>query len=260
MTKKRSLPVTGMIGVWGVCTVWVLLAGCVSTTANVPAEPDDEDAARQYAQLGARYFRSGNYELARDRLLRAIELDPRLATAHMTLALTYEQLDNERLATQHHNLAVRYGSKNWNVRNAYAVFLCGQERYDDAREQFDQAASIPENDDPEVVLTNAGVCMTQKPDYERAESYFRAALEEAPAYGEALLQMASLKFGTEDYLQARAFVQRFLATNRATPDALYLAVRTEDELDDERASEEYANQLLRDFPDSAPARRVLRDR
>lgn len=254
MTTTRSLPVIGMIG------VLLLLAGCVSTTANVPAEPDDEDAARQYAQLGARYFRSGNYELARDRLLRAIELDPKLATAHMTLALTYEQLDNERLATEHHNLAVRYGSRNWNVRNAYAVFLCGEERYDDARKQFDEAASIPENDDPEIVLTNAGVCMSQKPDYERAEAYFRAALEEAPAYGEALLQMASLKFQTEDYLQARAFVQRFLATNRATPDALYLAVRTEDELDDARAREAYANQLLREFPDSVPARRVLRDR
>ena len=72
--------------------------------------------------------------------------------------------------------------------------------------------------------------------------------------------MASLKFRTEDYLQARAFVQRFLATNQATPDALYLAVRTEDELDDNQAREEYANQLLREFPESAAARRVLRDR
>ena len=244
----------------GLVGAFLLLAGCVSTTANVPAEPDDEDAARQYQQLGARYFRNGNYDLARDRLLRAIELDPRLAAAHMTLALTYEQLDNERLAAEHHRLAVRYGSTSYNVRNAYAVFLCGQERYEEAREQFDQAASIPENDDPEIVLTNAGVCMTQKPDYEQAESYFRAALEEAPTYGEALIQMASLKFSTEDYLQARAFLQRFLATNRATADALYLAVRTEDELDDQRASEEYANQLLREFPDSAPARRVLRRR
>jgi type IV pilus assembly protein PilF len=71
--------------------------------------------------------------------------------------------------------------------------------------------------------------------------------------------MASLKYRTEDYLQARAFVQRYLATNKATPDALYLAVRTERALDDDRASEEYANQLLRQFPDSAPARRVLRE-
>lgn len=256
MTTTRILPQSGAtLGV-----LLLLLCGCVSTTANVPVETDDEDAARQYFQLGARYFRNGNYELARDRLLRAIELDPRLDTAHMTLALTYEQLDNERLAAQHHDLAVRYGPRNFNVRNAYAVFLCGRKRYDEAREQFEQATAIPDNDDPEIMLTNAGVCMTQKPDYERAETFFREALEEAPTYGEALIQMASLKYRTEDYLQARAFVQRYLATNKATPDALYLAVRTENALDDDRASEEYANQLLRQFPDSAPARRVLRDR
>jgi type IV pilus assembly protein PilF len=225
----------------------------------VPVETDDKDAARQYFQLGARYFRNGNYELARDRLLRAIELDPRLATAHMTLALTYEQLDNERLAARHHDLAVRYGPRSFNVRNAYAVFLCGRKRYDEAREQFQQAAAIPDNDDPEIMLTNAGVCMTQKPDYEQAEAFFRDALEEAPTYGEALIQMASLKYRTEDYLQARAFVQRYLATNKATADSLYLAVRTEGALNDERASEEYANQLLRQFPESAQARRVLRD-
>lgn len=255
MTMTRILPITGAtLGV-----LLLLVSGCVSTTANVPVETNDDDAAQQYFQLGARYFRNGNYDMARDRLLRAIELDPRLANAHMTLALTYEQLDNERLAAQHHGLAVRYGPRNFNVRNAYAVFLCGRKRYDDAREQFEQAADIPDNDDPEISLTNAGVCMTQKPDYEQAESFFRAALEEAPAYGEALIQMASLKYRTEDYLQARAFVQRYLATNKATADALYLAVRTESALDDDRASEEYANQLLRQFPDSAPARRVLRE-
>lgn len=244
--------------VLGAC--FILAAGCVSTTSNAPVETDDDNAARQYFQLGARYFRNGNYELARERLLRALELDPRLAVAHMTLALTYEQLDNERLAAEEHRLAVRYGSRDFNVRNAYAIFLCGQERYDEAREQFEKAVEIPENDDPETMLTNAGVCMSRKPDYVQAEAFFREALRQEPAYGEALLQMAGLKYQTEDYLQARAFIQRFLASNRATPDALYLGVQIEKKLDDDRASNDYADQLLREFPESAPARRVLRDR
>lgn len=251
MITKRALTVVGFL--------LVLASGCVSTTSNAPKETDDDNAAHQYFQLGARYFRNGNYDLARDRLLRAIELDPRMANAHMTLALTYEQLDNERLATKHHDLAVRYGSNNHNVRNAYAVFLCGQERYDEAREQFRRAVAIPENDNAEVTLTNAGVCMSRKPDYAQAEEFFREALQREPAYAEALLQMASLKYRTEDYLQARAFIQRYLALNKATADVLYLAVQTEKELDDETAGAEYAGQLLRDFPKSAQARRVLRD-
>jgi len=237
----------------------IFVAGCISTTSGVrPMESDDANAAQQYFQLGARYFRNGNYELARDRLHRAIEFDPRMGIAYSTLALTYEQLDNMRLATENHAKAVRYEPNNFNVRNAYAVFLCGQERYEEARVQFQHAVEVPENDNSEVMLTNAGVCMAQKPDYKQAEGFLRQALEKKPAYGEALIQMSLLKYRTTEFLQARAFLQRFLSTNKSTPEVLYLGVQIEKALGDDRASTDYANQLLRDFPKSEQARRVLR--
>jgi len=242
----------------GALIALVILASCVQTTSNVrPMESDDDNAAQQYFQLGARYFRSGNYDMARERLHRAITLDPRMAIAHSTLALTYEQLDNERLATEHHDKAVRFEPKNFNVRNAYAVFLCRHERYDEAGEQFKRAVEVPENDNTELMLTNAGVCMSQKPDYEQAEEFFRRALEEKPAYGEALLQMSLLKYRTSEYLQARAFLQRYLASKPATSEVLYLGVQIEKALGDDRASTDYANRLLREFPNSDQARRVL---
>jgi type IV pilus assembly protein PilF len=237
----------------------VFLAGCISTTTGVrPTESDDDNAAQQYFQLGARYFRNGNYELARERLHRAIDLDPRMGIAHSTLALTYEQLDNVRLATEHHDKAVRYEPGNFNVRNAYAVFLCGQQRYEEAKEQFKRAVEVPENDNSEIMLTNAGVCMSQKPDYEQAEAFLRQALAEKPGYGEALLQMSLLKYRTTEFLQARAFLQRFLSANKTTPEVLYLGVQIEKALGDNRASTDYANQLLREFPNSDQAKRVLR--
>src|SRR5690606_6667186 len=121
--------------------------------------------------------------------------------------------------------------------------------------QFRRAADVPDNDDKEVSLTNAGVCMAQKPDLEKAERFLREALSYKSSHGEALIQMASLKYKTEDFLSARAFLQRYLATNRATPEVLYLAVQIEKARGDEQASEEYATQLLREFPESAQARR-----
>jgi type IV pilus assembly protein PilF len=242
-----------------VAGLMIFLAGCVSTTTGVrPTESDDDNAAQQYFQLGARYFRSGNYELARQRLHRAIELDPRMGIAHSTLALTYEQLDNIRLATEYHAKAVRYEPNNFNVRNAYAVFLCGQKRYAEAGEQFERAVEVPENDNTEIMLTNAGVCMSQKPDYVKAEAFLRQALAEKPNYGEALLQMSLLKYRTTEFLQARAFLQRFLGSNKTTPEVLYLGVQIEKALGDDRASTDYSNQLLREFPNSDQARRVLR--
>jgi type IV pilus assembly protein PilF len=236
----------------------LLLAGCVSsTTGPITPEADEADAAELNYQLGARYFRNGNYELARDRLLYSIELDPKRAVAHSTLALTYEQLGNMRLATESYEQAVRVAPRNYDVLNAYAVFLCRQQRYGEAEQYIERAVSAPANDNPEVMLTNGGVCLAQKPDYDKAEAYFRRALEEKANYGEALIQLALLKHAVGDDLHARAFLQRYLVANRADPGVLYLGYQIEGKLGDERARDDFAERLLREFPTSAETKRVL---
>ena len=240
---------------------FLLTAGCMSSTTNTRQtfEPGD-DAAEQYYELGARYYRNGSYDLAKDRLKLALEIDPKLAKAHMALALTYEQLDNFRLATEHYDEAVRFAPNNYDTRNAYAVFLCRQQRFDEAMKQFDRALEIKGNEFPELLMTNAGACMTQKPDYGRAEKYFRDALQEKPSHGEALMQLAALKHKTGDNLHARAFLQRYHERNKTSAATLYLGLQVEEALGDDRASTDYANQLLRDFPNSLEARRVLETR
>ena len=249
------------INLLAVLATSLLLTGCVTTTTttNKTPQPDADkgDAADLNYQLGARYYRNGNYELARDRLLLSIELDPKNAVAHYTLALTYEQLENLRLATDSYEQAVRIAPRDFNVQNAYAVFLCNHENFEEAREHFDRAIKVTENDYSESTMTNAGVCMMQKPDHALAESYFRQALARRPNYGEALLQLSVLKFSTEDFLGARAFLQRYLSANVPSADVLYLGVRIEEELGDDRARTDYSNQILRDFPESVEARRIL---
>jgi len=238
----------------------VMLAGCVTTTTTTGgARPDADqgDAAELNYQLGARYYRNGNYDLARDRLMTAVDLDPKNAVAHYTLALTYERLENLRLATESYEQAIRVAPRNFDVQNAYAVFLCSQADYDAAARHFDRAIDAEENDNSEVTMTNAGVCMSQKPDNALAENYFRQALERRPNYPDALLQMCLLKFSSEDFLAARAFLQRYLSGNVPTAGVLYIGVRIEQELGDERARTEYSNQILREFPDSREARRIL---
>lgn len=235
----------------------VAVSACVSTTTGpVKTKPNEAAAAEQYYQLGARYYRNGNYDLARDRLTRAIEFNPRMAIAHSTLALTYEQLDIPRLAAEHYAKAVRYEPRNIDVRNTYAVFLCRQGEFDEAQEQFDRLARIPENDNPQVPLTNAGVCMLQKPDFELAEDYFRQALDRKPDSPEALLQMVLLKRRTGDGLSARAFLQRFMAVQPLTPSLLLLGVQIEEEMGNDSARLDYLNQLFEKFPDSEEAKRL----
>jgi len=248
-TSKRILPAA---------MAFLLMAGCISTTTGTASpEADEADAAELNYQLGARYYNNGKYELARDRLLLSIELDPKRAITHSTLALTYEALGNERLAIESYKAALRAEPRNFDVQNTYAVFLCGQRDFSNAKKYFDKAASHPENDNAEVTLTNAGMCMAEQPDYAAAEAYFREALERRAEYPDALLQLCLLKYRQQEYLVSRAFLQRFMGVSETTAGVLYLAAQIEEKLGNDRARTEYVNQLLRDFPQSDQAKRVL---
>lgn len=247
--SKRILPAA---------MAFLLMAGCISTTTGTaPPEADEQDAAELNYQLGARYYNNGKYELARDRLLLSIELDPKSANTHSTLALTYEALGNERLAIESYKAALRAEPRNFDVQNTYAVFLCGQREFSDAKKYFDKAASHPENDNAEVTLTNAGMCMAEQPDYAAAEAFFREALERRSEYPDALLQLCLLKYRQQEYLVSRAFLQRFMSVSETTAGVLFLAAQIEEKLGNDRGRTEYVNQLLRDFPQSDQAKRVL---
>ncbi len=244
-------------GLLGALAAMFVMSGCVSTTTGPPENKADQgDAAELNYQLGARYYRKGDYDLARDRLELALKQDPKNGLAWSALGLTYEALGNIRLAEDAYTKAVRVEPRDFKIQENYAVFLCRQDRFDDARKYFDKAIKAPTNDYSEQTYTNAGVCMMQKPDHVAAEEYLRAALERRPNHGEALLQMSVLSYETGDNLRARAFMQRYLGSNMPTPSVLYHAILIEEKLGDDTARRQYTLQLLRDFPDSAEAQRI----
>ncbi|MGI9223862.1 MAG: type IV pilus biogenesis/stability protein PilW [Woeseiaceae bacterium] len=248
----------GASAVTGVAMAALLIfSGCVSSTSGPPkSDPDDSDAADLNYQLGARYYKNGEYDLSRDRLLLSLELNPNNAIAWTTLGLTYEALGNLRLAEDAYGNAVRVAPRDYKIQDNYAVFLCRNGRQDEARKYFDKAIKAPTNDYAERTYTNAGVCMMQKPDYDQAERYFRGALERRPNHAEALLQMSVLFYEKDDYLRARAFLQRYLSSNPVSPGILYHGIQIEQQLADDTARREYTVQLLRDYPNSPEAQKI----
>ena len=108
-------------------------------------------------------------------------------------------------------------------------------------------------------MTNDGVCMKNKPDFELAEQYFQEAIDLKPRYGEALIQMASLKHQVDSSdISARAFLQRYLAFNEPSAPVLYLGIQIETSLGNERDATEYCSQLISDFPDSPESKLLIR--
>lgn len=239
----------------------LLVSACVTEVSGrqVP-EADPKAAAESNMQLGVGYLRQGNLQAAQEKLERAVEQDPKLVEAQLALGLVYERLDDPVEAEASYKRAVQISGDDPDAMNAYAAFLCRVDgRRDDALKYFDKAADIPLSKkyvNRAVIYTNAGVCV--KPvDLERAEQYLRLALRTDPRYREALLQMADVAHQRKNDLQARAFLERYLAVGRPTPAILWLGVQIEQSNGDLAAAEEYAKQLKQDFPASVEARLLL---
>lgn len=229
------------------------LPACVTVSPDVGGEPKPEQAAQLNVQLGVRYMQQGRRDLAMEKLQKAIEQDSDLPDAHTAIALLYEQMGEVQLAKQHYHRALRIDSKNPVSQNNYGTFLCRQGEYRDSEDYFLAAARNPKYGTPEVAWTNAGICVARIPDHERAESYYRKALEINPRFQDALLQMAELSLEQKRYMQGRAFMQRFAEIGQMNPQALYTAVMIERGLGDERAAQRYLQTLWQDYPDSPEA-------
>ncbi len=242
----------------------LLCQGCISATTTTTSSSSrapassDEDAAIANLNLGVGYLRQGRAELAVGILERALSFDPRLADAHSSIAVAYDQLGRSEEAEEHYRRATRLEPNNPGAANSYAVFLCRNDRWDDAERYFRRAADNPRYTTPAAALANAGVCARSAGESAVAERYFREALARNPGYSDALFHMTDLALQDKNFLQARAFMQRYLESATANPEILWLCFQIEQQLDSLTRAQACATRLRDQFPDSAEATRLFR--
>lgn len=236
------------------------LAGCGTTgTGNKPVSQQKVDRlAKLHTQLGLGYLREGRYETAWKRLNRALEIEPNYSAAHNAMALLHEQLDKPREAETHYRRAVAISPSDSASRNNLGRFLCAQGRVAEAEAEFLKAVENPLYDSPEIAYTNAGLCLYAEGRLQKAEDYLRRALQFNPNIPRALLTMASLTLKKGHPQPARAYLQRYLALERHTPESLWLGVQIERLLGDRNAAASYAMSLKNNFPDSNEAHLLLK--
>jgi type IV pilus assembly protein PilF len=234
----------------------LLLEACHHEVTKGDKPPTDQEAAVANVNLAAGYLRQGHPELAIDRLQRALKQDPKLADAHSTIAIAYDQLGSLDDAETHYKKATQLEPENSSAANAYAVFLCRQKRWVDAEPYFKKAVANLKYQTPEVSYTNAGVCALNSGDRAKADENFRAALSRNPVYADALENMLDMSYQDKNYLQARAFLQRFRDVRPPTAEVLWMCVDIEDHLNNHDAANRCGAQLRETFPDSPEAAKL----
>ncbi len=232
-----------------------LMAGCASSGGN---RGNKQEASRINTQLGIDYARNGQLQLAEEKLQRALEQDSSNALTHAALAFVYQQRGETDAAERSYRRSLSLNPDDSQVRNNFGAFLCGRGKNAEGEGYFLQAVRDRRYATPEVAWTNAGVCFRAK-DREKAEGYLREALRINPAFPDALAQMIVLSGEKQDYLRARAFVQRYEQTGApASPQVLWQAAQTEAALGDLETARRYQIRLKREFPDSGEAAMMLK--
>lgn len=236
------------------------LSACTTTEMQPPegqTKPDLKEAARLNTQLGIDYMRKGEFDLALEKLEKALDQDDDLGIAHSAIALVYQRKGEAKLARKHYREALDQNADDPVTLSNYGIFLCGQGEGKEAEEIFVRAARHKDNVAPAEAWASAGVCLRSDPKArERAEGYLREALKLNPQHSTALAQMAQFSFDKKDYLRTRAFLQRYEIRSRPTAQTLWLAARTERALGDINSARSYERRLRSDFPESPEAEQL----
>lgn len=232
--------------------ILVSLAACTQPAPKMKQEPvDARKLAELNTQLGIQYLQKADFEIALDRLNRAVQADPSYVDAYSTLALLHANLGQYEEAERNFEKALRLEPDNSSALNNYGQFLCQLKRYDEGQALFLRALSNPIYRNPELAHNNAGICALNAGNLEQAEKSLRQALELNPTLAPTLYHMADLSFRLDRHLPARAYLQRYSEVAQHSASSLWLGIQIERVLGDRDAEASYALQLEKNFPDAA---------
>ena len=234
----------------------LFLAACASTGSKTADESASRKAAETNTSLGQAYMDRGQYEIALDKLKRAIAHDKTYAPAHTVLGLLYERIGEPKLAGQQYREAVSHDPTDGDVNNNYGAYLCHYDQGKQAEQYFIRAVKDPFYQTPWLAYGNAGSCSLQLGDLDKAESYLRQSLEFNSEFAPALLSMAKVSYQKNSYLRARAFLQRYEAVSAMNAESLLLGYQIESALGDSRSTNHYRQALIERYPNSPEASRM----
>ena len=237
----------------------ILAAGCITTKPSKP-NWDPEERVDLHVKLGWGYLQRGQLEVARQELEQALALDSNDSRANHIMAILQLRFKNNTDAAAYFERAVRSDPENIDVRNDYGVYLCDVSRREQGMQQFEEALASPLNRRREMTYLRAARCLMGGTDWPAAETYLRNALDIQPRYSDALYLMAQLKYREQNYMSARAHLQRYFDTGALNSKSLLLAVQVERNLGARDLESRYAKQLRLQYPKSQEAKQLDRAR
>lgn len=191
----------------------------------------------------AERLRRGDLAEAERLARQALKADPRSVDAHTLLGNAAESRGDLAGAGTHYKAAVALAPGMGIPANNYGTWLCASGQAAASLPWFEQAVADPGYPTPLAARANAAACAGKAGMHDRAQAQWRQVLALQPDNVAALAGMARLQHDLGRYLEARAFVERWLAAAPDDRDGLRLAIAIEQKLGDNVAASRYLSRL-----------------
>jgi type IV pilus assembly protein PilF len=203
-------------------------------------------------QLGIGYYQQGNLDLANEKLIKALDQNPKSSQAHYAYAVLQNRFANKEKTEFHFRKALEYDPRNSEALSNFGAFLCNDGRTQEAEKMFLRAVEDPLYKSPEVAYSNAAVCILKEDptQIEKAKEYFTRALVLSNNYIPALMSMAELSFEETKYDLTRLYLERIHLVSIPTARSLWLDIQNELVARNMTRAYALAEALKNSFPDS----------
>lgn len=241
------------------------LSACVTenyendkTQPIVQNQSSKNDMALTRISLGLGYLKMGNTTQAKLNLEKAKFHAPNLVQVHTAFAHYYETVGEPELATDSYEDALTIAPDDADTLNNFGVFLCRQGQYQAAETQIEKAIAQPSYLLVSQSYENLALCQIEDNRFDDAQASLEKAILHNPSSANVYLQMMTLQYAKGDYLEAKAFLKRYeKATRRLSPEALALAYKIYFKQGQRGTAKNYANMLVKMFPNSFEARQYI---
>jgi type IV pilus assembly protein PilF len=211
--------------------VLLLLALLVSSCQSIKTpngESTDNGTAelvQRHLDLAVGYLRNRDYQRAKEKLAKALDIDPKNADVHATYGLVFQLEGETDIAEEYYKKAVKYGPQSAQIRNSYGAFLFSEKRFQEAVEQLSKASEDRFYPNRPMVFENLGVAYNRIREPEKAEYAFMRATQLNPQQPRALIELGDIRFGERNYVESRDYYSRYTEVGPSTAKSLWLCVR-----------------------------------
>jgi len=239
----------------------LFLSACVSSETTVIMKNsgagathfDPEAAAKTRVKLAIVYLRNDEMQAAKENLDKALSYQPNDANVLRVFAYYYQRVDENQTAEQYYKKSLRVDAKNADTYNNYGAFLCKLARYEEAENAFLMAIKQTSYTNVAATYENAALCAEKAGDDAKALIYYRYAISHNPNKSYINLALAKLNIDKKDFPKAYLNLFNFQKKSKVTAESLWQWIRLSYATEKNASLNQFAGQLLEQFPDSQRA-------